>query len=216
MQRDLFKGARRLREIIYLKLELPGKDISDDELIKEMRLEEYYEKYVHKHEILARYIEKTSLQGKRGVQINKKSIIAVGWGNLVSQESRRIDWKMLGNLYYWFWHRVGSYDFYNELKPVYGIEEYLRHQYMVHRWVGGAANYVSNRLQIPISEIQTFVNTLYMQTTVGGIEDYFREKLPMAEGKFRKLFQNIMIDSYLAAAEGLTVFTKNQSFADLG
>jgi len=214
MRDTLFKGARHIRKITEKLLEAPGKEISDDELVKEMRLGGYFNKYVHKHEILSRYVEKTSLQGKRGVQINKKSIVAVGWGNLVSQGNRRIDWKILGDLYFWFWHRVGSHDFYDELKPVYGIEEYLRHQYMVHRWVGGAANYICTRLQMSQSETLTFVNNLFMQRFVGGNEDYFREKLPMAENKFRTLFQNIFIDSYLGEVEGLTVFTKNQSFAD--
>ena len=92
MRDTLFRGARHIREITEKLLEAPGKEISDDELAKEMRLGGYFKKYVHKHEILTRYVEKICLQGKRGVQINRKSIIAIGWGNLVSQGKRRISY----------------------------------------------------------------------------------------------------------------------------
>lgn len=214
MQNCLFRGGRRIREIINPPLKVSVKAISDDELVKEMHLQDFVKKYVHKREILTRYIEKTSLQGKRGVGLNKKSIIAVGWGNLVSQGKRRIDWKLLGDLYEWFWNRVFSYKYYAEWKPVFGLEEHLRHQYNVHRWAGGADEYVYSKLKISETEIPTFITNLFMQRFVGGEEDYFRDKLPMSEAKFQRLFLNLLTDTYLAEVDGLTLFSKNQSFAD--
>ena len=112
MQDCLFKGGRRIREIINPPLKMPVNEISNDELVKEMHLQDFVKEYVHKREIFTRYVEKSSLQGKRGVGLNKKSIIAVGWGNLVYQEKRRIDWKLLGYLYEWFWNKVCSYKYY--------------------------------------------------------------------------------------------------------
>jgi len=214
MQDCLFIGGRHIREIINKPLKLPVNEISNDELVKEMQLQEFVKKYVHKYEMLTRYVEKTSLHGKIGVGLNKKTIVAVGWGNLISQGKRRIDWKLLGYLYEWFWYKVFSYKYYAEWKPVFGLEEHLRHQYSVHRWAGGAGEYVCSKLKMSESEVQTFMTNLFVQRLVGGKEDYFRDKLPMSETKFQRLFLNLLIDAYLAEVDGLTLFSKNQSFAD--
>jgi hypothetical protein len=122
MQDCLLSGGRRIREIINPPLKLPVNAISDDELVKEMQLQEFVKNYIHKYEILTRYVERTSLHGKIGVELNKKTIIAVGWGNLVSQRRQRIDWKLLGHLYEWFWNKVWSYKYYAEWEPVFGLE----------------------------------------------------------------------------------------------
>jgi hypothetical protein len=214
MQADLLKGARHIRRITERLWEVPEEKVSDDELVKEMHLTAFTKRYIHKYEVVIRYLEKTSLQVGRGVGINKKSIIAVGWGNLVSEGNRRIDWKLLGDLYEWFWNRVCSHRYYNELKPVFGLEEHLRHQYNVHRWVGGAGEYICQKLKMSEDEILTFAANLYLQRFVGGQEDYFRDKFPMTEEKFNKLFLNFFVDTYLAGTDGLTLFTENQSLAD--
>jgi len=215
MQADLLEEGRQIRRITRILWDIPEEQLSDKELLKEMHLGEFIDKYIHRFEVMARYLEKTSLQGRRGVGINKKSIIAVGWGYLVSQEHRRIDWKLLGELYEWFWNRVCRFKYYADLRPVPGLEEYLRHQYNVHRWAGGAFEYIGTNLKISKEEeVLPFLTNLYVQRTVGGKEDYFNDKLPMSEAKLKKLFLNLNIESSLARTDGLTLFSENQSLAD--
>ena len=137
MQDDLIYRGRLILGITNKLWESPRKSMSDEDLIKHMRLERFFKEYIHNHEEAISYASKMSLQGKRGGGINHKSIIAVGWGNLISGKSRRMDWQMLGDLYYWFWGKVCDYSFYNKLKPSEGIEEYLRHQYIRYRWTRG-------------------------------------------------------------------------------
>lgn len=214
MRADLLKGGRRIRRITNFLWDVPEDKISDVELIKEMRLEEFFSKYIHRFEVVARYLEKTSFQGGRGIGLNKKSIIATGWGYLASQVRRRIDWKLLGELYEWFWNHVRSLKYYADLRPVDELEEYLRHQYNVHRWAGGALEYLSNKLKISEDEILPFLLSLHIQRIVGGKEDYFKDKLPMSEAKFKRLFLNFHIETYLISTDGLTLFSENQALAD--
>ncbi len=172
MKADLLKGGRQIRKITKILWDVPEELLSDKELLKEMHLEEFIDKYIHRFDVAIRYIEKISFQGGRGVGLNKKSIIAVGWGFLVSQERRRIDWKLLSELYEWFWDRVSRNKHYADLKPVSGLEEYLRHQYNVHRWPGGAFVYLCTNLKISKEEeVLPFLTNLYVQRTVGGKEE---------------------------------------------
>jgi hypothetical protein len=215
MRADLLKSGRQMRRMTKILWDVPEEGLSDKELIKEMHLEEFIDKYIHRFEVAIRYLERTSFQGGRGVGINKKSIIAVGWGYLVSQERRRIDWKLLSELYEWFWYRVCRHKYYGDLRPVPGLEEYLRHQYNVHRWAGGAFDYLCANLKISKEEeVLPFLTNLYVQRTVGGKEEYFKDKLPMSEAKLKKLFLNLNIESSLARTDGLTLFSEDQSLAD--
>jgi hypothetical protein len=214
MRADLLRGGRRIRRITEFLWDVPEDKISDVELIKEMHLEEFFSKYIHRFEVAARYLEKTSFQGGRGVGINKKSIIATGWGFFASQARRRVDWKLLSKLYEWFWCRVRPYKYYADLRPVYGLEEYLRHQYNVHRWVGGAFEYISRKLRISEGEILPFITNIFIQRIVGGREDYFRDKLPLSEAEFKRLFLNLQIEAYMVSTDGLTMFSENQALAD--
>lgn len=107
-----------------------------------------------------------------------------------------------------------SYKYYADLRPVHGLEEYLRHQYNVHRWVGSAGEYICQKLKMSEEEVPAFVANLFIQRFVGGKEDFFRDKLPMPEEKFKRLFMNFLIDSFLAGTDGLTLFSRNQSLAD--
>jgi len=213
MEDSLLKGARSIRKITDKLEEKPAKKVSDAELMKEMRLDGFLNEYVHKYERLIHF-EKAWLLGKPGVGMNKKSIVAVGWGNLVSEGNRRIDWKELARLYEWFWERVGPYDFYAEMEPPPGLEEYLKHQYHDHRWVSGAINYVAEKLRIPKNEFETFVHNIFIQRMAGGKEDYLKDKLGLPEDQFARLFKNLIIDAYLASVEGVTLLAPDQSYAD--
>jgi len=214
MQADLIKGGRRIRRITKIIWDVPEEKVSDDQLLKEMHLGEFIDKYIHRFEVAARYLEKVSFLGGPGAGLNTKSIIAVGWGNLVSEGHRRIDWQLLGQLYEWFWDKVCPYKKYAEWRPVDGLEEHLRHQYNSHRWAGGALDYVCERLESSEPEILVFIMNLILQRLVGGKEDYFRDRLPMSDAKFKRLFMNLIIDAYLTTVHGLTLFTKDQSLAD--
>lgn len=213
MQDDLIYRGRFILGITNKLWESPNKGMTDEELIKHMRLERFFKEYVHNHEEAIGYAAKICLQGKRGSGINRKSIIALGWGNLISGKSRRMDWKMLGDLYYWLWENVADYGFYNKLKPSYGIEEYLRHQYIRHRWTRGE---VLEKAGLKIREVFHFVSNLISYQFMGGQEDYLKNKLSLTWSEFPKFFMNFIIDYYLAGREGLTIFFRDQSLADPG
>lgn len=209
---DLLKRGRLILKITERLKQTPVKETSDEELIKHMRLERFFKEYIRRHRIALRYLEKVSLQGKRGSGINKRTIIALGWGNLISESSHRIDWKTLGNLYDWLWERVAPYEFYKELKAPSGLEEDLRHQYNRYRWPGGTINFLVEKLKIPENQVFEFILNFILHQFFGGKEIYFKGKITADE--FPKLFLNFLIDAFLGSREGLTLFSKNQSLAD--
>lgn len=214
MQNCLLTRGRSISEITNRIMDPPNKVTSDEELIKRMRLEGFFEKFVHGHEKAIRYATKISLQGKRGGAINQKSIIALGWGNLISCKSRRMDWKTLGDLYYWLWEKVAGHKFYRPIKPSDGIEEYLRHQYIRHRWTQEGV--LENAGLKGIGSVIKFLGTLLSHQFMGDHEDYLENKLALPRSRFPKFFMNLFIETVLAGREGLTLFSPNQSLADSG
>lgn len=214
MQDDLLHRGRLILEITNKVRESPRKNMSNEDLIKHMRLERFFNEYIHNHEEAASYASRMSLQGKRGGGINRKSIIAVGWGNLISGKSRRMDWQMLGDLYYWFWRKVSDYGFYESLKPSEGIEEYLRHQYIRYRWTRGEVLEKSGLKNLRAAF--GLVSVLLSHQFKRGQEEYLRNKLSISESEFPKFFMNFFIDYFLAGLEGLTIFSRDQAIADPG
>ena len=145
MKNDVFKRARYIDKLFSRAKGLPGHHISDDEIAKEEGLEDLINKYLLPREMLALYFEKTrQLGGKRGIGLNKKSIIAVGWGNLISKSGHRMNWGMLEGLYYWLWDRMSPYKCYEEWAPVDGLEDYLKIQYHRYKLAGGLDQYLLN------------------------------------------------------------------------
>jgi hypothetical protein len=211
---DLLERGRFVLRMTQRLGESPIKELSDDQLIKHMGLGEFFNDYIRRHRVALRYCEKVSLQGKRGSSINKKTIIAIGWGNLVSEEDRRINWKLLAQLYDWLWAQVASHKFYNELRPPDSLEEYLRKQYDRYRWAGGVADFIYKKLKVKKTEAFAFFTNFILHQFFGGKEDYLKGKLPISPDQFPKLFQNVIIYAYLAAHEGLTLLSKDQSLAD--
>lgn len=214
MQADLIYRGRLILGITNKLWESPRKSMSDEDLIKHMRLERFFKEYIKNHEDAISHASKMSLQGKRGGRLNQKSIIAVGWGNLISRKSRRNDWQMLGDLYYWFWGKVCDYPYYNKLKPPEGIEEYLRHQYIRYRW--------TQRAVLEKADSKSFLATLKLLSALfsyqfmGNHKEYIKKKLFISESEFPKFFMNLIIDIYLAGIEGLTIFASDQAIADPG
>jgi len=213
MQHDLIYRGRLILGITNKLWESPRISMSDEDLIKHMRLERFFKEYIHNHEEATRYASKMSLQGKRGGSINHKSIIAVGWGNLISGKSRRMDWQMLGDLYYWFWGKVSDYSFYEKLKPSDGIEEYLRHQYIRYRWTRGE---VLKKADLNMRAVLRLVSALFSHQFWGGHKEYIKKTLSLSESELPKFFMNFVINYYLAGLEGLTIFSRDQAIADPG
>jgi hypothetical protein len=209
---DILKRGRSIFRITGRLKEPPTSEISDDELIKLMKLEKFFKEYVRGHRVGLRYIEKVTLQGRRGSGINKRTIIALGWGNMISESGRRIDWRMLGSLYDWLWEKLAPYGFYTDLEPPSGLEEDLRRQYNRYRWPGGAANYIVEKSKIEESQVLEFLANFISHQFFGGQEGYFDSKISLEE--FPKLFMNFFIDAFLGTREGLALFSKNQSLAD--
>jgi len=208
----ILKRGRSIFKIIGRLKEPPTSEISDDELIKLMRLEGFFKKYVRGHRVGLRYIEKVTLQGRRGSGINKRTIIALGWGNMISESGRRIDWRMLGSLYDWLWEKLAPYGFYRDLEPPSGLEEDLRRQYNRYRWPGGAADYLIEKTKIKESQVFEFMAKFITHQFFGGKDEDFEGKISADE--YPKLFMNFLVDSFLGSREGLTLFSKNQSLAD--
>ena len=212
MQGDLIYRGRLIQRITSKFLESPTKSMTDEDLIKHMRLEGFFKEYIRKHEEVIRWAAKVSLHNKKGSRINKKTIIALGWGNLIAGKSRRMDWAMLGELYYWLWEKVSGYGFYREWKPSYGIEEYLRHQYVRYRWTRGD---LFDGLGLRKIEIPGFMSKLFSHQFGGDQADLLKKKLSLAPSEFPKFFMNLIVDSFLARREGLTLFSRDQSLADV-
>ena len=213
MQDDLIYRGRLILGITNKLWESPRKAMSDEDLIKHMRLERFFKEYIHNHEEAIIYASKMSLKGKRGGSINHKSIIAVGWGNLISGKSRRMDWQMLGDLYYWFWGKVSDYKFYNKLKPSEGIEEYLRHQYGRYRLI---QREVPEKAGLNIRAALRIVSALLSHQFMGNHKEYIKKELSLSESEFPKFFMNFIVDYFLAGPEGLTIFSRDQAIADPG
>jgi len=214
MQNTLIKRGRSILDITNRLNDRHSKALSDEELIKHMRLERFFGEYIRNHEKAISYSSRMSLQGKRGGGINQKSIVAVGWGNLISGKGRRMDWAMLGDLYYWVWGKVGSHQHYRKLKPSEGIEEYLRHQYIRHRWTGGQP--LERAGLKNFRDVINILGTLISHQFIGGREEFLEKNLALSSSEFPKFFMNLFIDYYLAGREGLTLFARDQALADPG
>ena len=210
MRKTLLDRGRVILSITDKLWEAP-RSLTESELIKHMRLEEFFADYMPRHEDLVRYASKMSLQGKRGSAINQKSIISLGWGNLVASKGRRIDWQTLGDLYYWFWERVSTYESYEKLRPSEGIEEYLRHQYVRYRW---RRKDVLERASKNIRTVFNLISALMSHQFMGNQKEYIREKLNLTESEFPAFFMNFIVDYFLSGREGLTIFSRNQAIAD--
>jgi len=209
---DILKRGRSIFKITGRLKEPPTSEISDEELIKLMKLEKFFGEYVRRHRVGLRYIEKVTLHGKRGSGINRRTIIALGWGNMISEGGRRIDWMMLGSLYDWFCEKLSPYKFYKDLEPPSGLAEDLRRQFNRHRWPGGAANYLIEKTKIKESQVLEFMARFVTHQFFGGQDEELEGRISAEE--IPKLFMNFLVDAFLGSREGLTIFSKNQSIAD--
>lgn len=142
MLEDIFKGVRKIEKLMKRPGGLPIKSKSDSELLKEKAIRTFWLEYILPHEMILFYFERTGQLGKRGIGLNKKSIVSVGWGSLIARSGHRIDWKLLGDLYFWFWERIAPFSFYKEWLPTDGIEDYLKTQYHRYRFKGDLENFV--------------------------------------------------------------------------
>jgi len=77
----------------------------------------------------AEILEKMYFNKKRGSYVDTKSLLAVGWGNLL-QKKRIKKWILLADLYYWFWARLEAFPFYRDLAPTKDIQNFLRIQFV--------------------------------------------------------------------------------------
>jgi len=209
MWKQVLNRARHIEQMFSKAGGLPSRAFSDYELVKEEGLDALYHQYILPRELLAFYVEKTRQLGKRGIGLCKKSIIAVGWGNLVANKGYRIDWKLLGDLYFWFWEKINTYKSYKEWAPTEGIEDYLKVQYHRHRLACGLDNYLMNIDQLldykdEKQNLQFWRRLILFKWAEGKI----------ADNEVRRLLLNIITDLFLAANEGLTIFSPTEAFAD--
>lgn len=209
MLEDIFKGARKIEKLMNKAGGLPINNKSDSELLKEKAIRKFWLDYIVPHEMILIYFERTRQLGKRGIGLNKKSIIAVGWGNLISRSGHRIDWKLLGDLYFWFWERIGRFSFYKEWLPTDGIEDYLKTQYHRYRFKGSLEDFVIEKFP-SVGEGHEkdefdFWKKLFFYKWADSL---------IAEKEIPRLILNIALDWFIAGNEGLTIFSPGESFAD--
>jgi len=210
---DIFKRARLVRSLLDKMTDSHSSDISENELVAEMGLEEFLVRYFYPQLMNITLIE-FARGSKQGIRLNKKSIIAVGWGNLLSNRGHRIDWQILGDLYFWFWEKVAPYPFYKEWEPVWGLDEYLKVQFYRHRLAGGIEKYIRNNPSISEMTRPEFFVSLYLMR-LGGIKGPFPEKkFPIPIKELPRFMLNSATDYGLSNGEGLSLFSKNGSFAD--
>ena len=212
MKRDVLKKARYIDNLFRRVGGLPYQRIPDDELAKEEGVIDLISKYVSPRENSARFFEIVQRLGKRrGPGLNKKTIIAVGWGNLISKSGHRMNWGGLTDMYYWFWGRIGQYKCYEEWTPVDGLEDYLKNQYHKYKLEGGLDQYLS-KLD-PVLENKDEKESLeFFEKLV--LDRWTEGKIP--EREVTPLRLNIFASAVLARSEGLTIFSPSGSFADPG
>ena len=209
MRKDVLKGARKIESLMNKSKSFSAEDLTEDELVKDKAIKDFFDKYILVRQLVTFFFEKICQLGRRGVGLNKKSIIALGWGNLASKGGRRIDWQMLGDLYFWFWERIKVFEHYREWSPVDGIEDYLKIQFHRHKFKGSLEDYIVDNMPIaePGHEKEgwQFILRLLMYKWADG-------KVP--EREIPGLILNIITGWFLAGNEGLTIFSPSGSFTD--
>lgn len=65
--------------------------------------------------------------------INRKSLLAATWGRLIFQSAHKLGWRMVADLYEWFWEKLKDYDFYKEIRATEDPVSYFPVQYHRHK-----------------------------------------------------------------------------------
>ena len=205
----ILRGTRKIDRILDRAGGKPLRDISDAEILSDKAIRAFYVEYIAPREILAAYFERTQQLGKKGTGLNKKSIIAVGWGTLVAKSGNRIDWKLLGDLYFWLWGRLSHFSSYREWAPSDGIEDYLKIQYHRHRFKGSLEEFVAENIpwlgEGHEKEDFDFIKNLIL---------YKWADNKITDKQVLSLVLNISLDWIIASQDGLTIFSPGGSFAD--
>lgn len=209
MVNGILRGTRKIDEIMYRAGGRAIPDISDAEIFNDKAIRAFYVGYIAPREIIAAYFERTQQLGKKGTGLNKKSIIAVGWGNLVSNSGNRIDWKILGDLYFWLWERIRQLCTYKEWAPSDGIEDYLKIQYHRHRFKGSLEEFVAENIPL-LGEGQEKEDFGFIRNLI--LYKWADNKI--ADKQVLSLILNISLDWVIASRDGLTIFSPVGSFAD--
>jgi hypothetical protein len=207
MQNDILQGARQLHKFFH-----GGQtEFSEKKFMEETGIRAFFLDYLYPRQILATFYE-LMLGTKRGKRINNKTIIAVGWGNLVSQTHDKVDWRTLGDLYYWFWERLASYPVYKEWTPVAGIENYLKVQFTRYRLPRGLKRFVNSNLHARELDNKLFLYS-HLILRLG-------RRVVVPTGRFPIPFNElprVLLDAWtnlLTSNEGLSLFFKEGSFSD--
>ncbi len=209
MKEDIFKGVRKIDKLMNKAGGLPISNRSDSELLKEKAIRNFWLDYVLPRELILFFFERTCQLGKRGMGLNKKSIISVGWGILIAGSGHRIDWKLLGDLYFWFWERICQFSFYEEWSPTDGIEDYLKTQYHRYRFRGSLENFILEKLPLAGEGHEKDDFDLWMRLII-----YKWANGKITEKEMPRLILNLALDWITAGNEGLTILSPIGSFAD--
>jgi hypothetical protein len=205
MRKDILKKTRHIDTIIT------GFNVTDNLLMKHSDIEGFINGYIRSRELLLTLIELPRYMGIRGGGLSNKTIIALGWGNLISHAGGRISWQILAGLYSWLWKKIKDYGAYTEWEwtPTAGIEDDLKVQYHRYRFEGSLTDYAMDHSLIPDSwdkdeDWAPWMRFLITKSANGKTSDY----------ETFKVVCNMVTDWFLAGSEGLTIFSPSGSFAD--
>lgn len=126
LKRDIFRG------MLDINIMLSGKQtITEEKIIKSHEFKNFFDECYDP--LLKEILEVEKMINYKGIDINPKSLIAAGWGNLIHESGTIIQWRLLADLYYWFWEKLKAYKYYKDLEPPAGIESLFPVQYQRHK-----------------------------------------------------------------------------------
>jgi hypothetical protein len=192
---------------------VPRSDFSKEDFRKEDGIFDFFAKY-YLPRLWIILVHELNRGARQGIGLSKKSIIALGWCNQITRIVKKIDWKLLCDLYDWFWNKIAPYDHYKEWDPGLGIEDYLKNQFHRYRWVGGTEKYHEEIFSMTRNEFFIFMFKIFLLRWREAKAKYPIDKLPITNKELPRFIRNYFIDFYFGRSEGISIFTKSGSLAD--
>jgi len=109
------------------------RNMSEAEIIKRCWLDPFFNNYFNPRMETTIELEKRYKPQRGRPPINRKSLLAATWGRLKYQCGHKIEWKLIADLYEWFWERLKDYDYYENMKSTEDPVNYFPVQFHRHK-----------------------------------------------------------------------------------
>lgn len=123
---DIIRGMLDI-DILFLGRQT----LTEEKIVKGNEFKKFFVEFYDP--VLKSVLEVEKTINYKGIDINPKSLIAAGWGNLIHESGAKIQWRILADLYNWFWEKLKVYKYYRILEPPDGIESLFPVQYQRHK-----------------------------------------------------------------------------------